>query len=134
MRRAAPIRDGDIFEVAVERFWDAPGGNDAGVKAVVEFCRNVFLDRADDAMREAISDFMLEHVTIPGRSSYDIADEIIRNAAKVALQAADAMEGLANATEILALLKEAADFVQPFNRAQDLLDRIEAAIAKATVA
>lgn len=49
MRRASPIRDEDILEVAMERFWAAPGGNGEGVKAVIEFCRNVFLDQADDA-------------------------------------------------------------------------------------
>lgn len=32
---------------------------------------------------------------------------------------------------LLAALKAAADFVQPFNRARDLLDIIEATIAKA---
>ena len=34
-------------------------------------------------------------------------------------------------TDLLELLNECADFVQPFNKAEDLLDRIEAAIAKA---
>lgn len=38
---------------------------------------------------------------------------------------------IAAAPDLLALLKEAADFIQPFNRAEDLSDRIEAAIAKA---
>ncbi|RWO22852.1 hypothetical protein [Mesorhizobium sp.] len=38
---------------------------------------------------------------------------------------------VAVAPDMLAILKEAADFVQPFNRASDLLDRIEAVIAKA---
>jgi hypothetical protein len=87
-RRAAPIRDEDIFEVAMERFWAARGGNDAGVKAVIEFCRNVFLDKAD-ALNDA-------------------------------------------APDMLAALKDAAEFIQPFNRAEELLDRIEAAISKAT--
>lgn len=85
MRRATPIRDEDIFEVALERFWDASGGNDAGVKAVVEFCRSVFIDQAEEAKQE-----------------------------------------------MLAVLKEAAEFIQPFNRADELLDRIEAVISKAT--
>ncbi len=39
---------------------------------------------------------------------------------------------IAAAPDLLAALKEAADFVQPFNRASDLLDRIDAAIASAT--
>lgn len=38
---------------------------------------------------------------------------------------------IAAAPDLLAALKEAADFVQPFNRAEDLLDKIEAVIAKA---
>jgi hypothetical protein len=38
---------------------------------------------------------------------------------------------IAAAPDMLALLNEAAEFIQPFNRAEDLLDRIEAAIAKA---
>ncbi|MBZ9807656.1 hypothetical protein [Mesorhizobium sp. ESP-6-2] len=85
MRRATPIRDEDIFEVAMERFWAAPGGNDAGVKAVIEFCRAVFFDQTDDAKQE-----------------------------------------------MLAVLKDAAEFIQPFNRAEELLDRIEAVFSKAT--
>ncbi|PAQ00892.1 hypothetical protein LRP31_25380 [Mesorhizobium mediterraneum] len=38
---------------------------------------------------------------------------------------------IAAAPDMLAILKEAADFVQPFNRASDFLDRIEAVIARA---
>lgn len=33
--------------------------------------------------------------------------------------------------ELLAILKECADFIQPFNRAEDLLDRVDSVIAKA---
>jgi hypothetical protein len=33
--------------------------------------------------------------------------------------------------ELLAILKECADFIQPFNRAEDLLDRVDGVIAKA---
>ncbi len=32
--------------------------------------------------------------------------------------------------ELVALAVEAAEFIQPFNRARELLDRIEAALAK----
>lgn len=39
---------------------------------------------------------------------------------------------IAAAPELLALLDEAADFIQPFNRADALLEKIEAVIAKAT--
>jgi hypothetical protein len=38
---------------------------------------------------------------------------------------------IAAAPDMLTILNECADFVQPFNRASDLLDRIEAVIAKA---
>jgi hypothetical protein len=48
-RRAAPIREEDILEVAMERFWAAEGGNQEGVKAVLKFARAVYLDIADDA-------------------------------------------------------------------------------------
>lgn len=39
---------------------------------------------------------------------------------------------IAAAPDLLEALVEAAEFIQPFNRAEDLLDRIDAAIAKAT--
>ncbi len=39
---------------------------------------------------------------------------------------------IAAAPELLALLREAAEEIQPFNRMADLSERIEAAIAKAT--
>ncbi|RWO22847.1 hypothetical protein [Mesorhizobium sp.] len=42
-RRASPIRDEDILEVAKERFYSAP---DDAIRAVVDFCRNVFHDQA----------------------------------------------------------------------------------------
>lgn len=38
---------------------------------------------------------------------------------------------IAEAPEFLLLLQEAAEFIQPFNRAEDLSDRIEVAIARA---
>jgi broad specificity phosphatase PhoE len=47
-------------------------------------------------------------------------------AANLAERAADTIE------EILKALKEAAEFIQPFNRAQELLGRVESAISKAT--
>lgn len=48
--------------------------------------------------------------------------------------ARDAMADAANAIqELLAVLKEAAEFIQPFNRAEDLYARIETVIAKAEV-
>lgn len=39
-------------------------------------------------------------------------------------------ELIATAPELRALLVEAAEFIQPFNSAQDLLDRIDAVLAK----
>lgn len=39
---------------------------------------------------------------------------------------------IAAAPDLLALLIEAGDFIQPFNRAEELLDRIDAVIGKAT--
>jgi len=39
---------------------------------------------------------------------------------------------IAAAPEMLELLKKAADFIQPFNRGEDLLNEIDAIIAKAT--
>lgn len=38
---------------------------------------------------------------------------------------------IAAAPELLAMLTEAAEFIQPFNRAEELLDRIDVVIAKA---
>lgn len=38
---------------------------------------------------------------------------------------------LAAAPDMLAMLIEAAEFIQPFNRAEELLDRIDVVIAKA---
>jgi hypothetical protein len=47
-------------------------------------------------------------------------------AANLAERAADTIE------EILKVLKEAAEFIQPFNRAEELLSRIEGVISKAS--
>lgn len=42
------------------------------------------------------------------------------------------MRAMVATPDILALLAEAADFIQPFNRAEELLDRIEGALSKAS--
>ena len=49
----------------------------------------------------------------------------------VAFLCHEAAERIAADSDLLAALEEAAEFIQPFNRAEDLLDRMEAAIAKA---
>lgn len=54
-QQAAPIRDEDILEVALEHFWAAPDGNAGGVEAVVEFCRNVFTDKAAEKAEAALA-------------------------------------------------------------------------------
>lgn len=50
-RHATPIREEDILEVAMERFFDAPGGNQEGVKAVLEWVKPVFFDMALEGSR-----------------------------------------------------------------------------------
>lgn len=49
-RNASPIRDEDIFEVAMERFWESQGGTPTGVRAVLEFAKFVYLDKRDEAI------------------------------------------------------------------------------------
>ncbi len=49
VRRALPIREEDVLEIAMERFWAAPGGNVEGVRAVLSFAKAVFLDMGDEA-------------------------------------------------------------------------------------
>lgn len=81
-RRASPIRDEDIFEVAMERFLGAPGGNDAGVKAVIGFCRNVFRDQADDAHQALLGALkaIRQHRPDHADAVWDQVDEVISKA------------------------------------------------------
>ena len=105
------LRIEDIFEVAIDRFWDAPGGNDLGVKAVVEFCRGVFLDKADDAMREqalritdlriALNDIIaLDHQGPESRAT-EIARAALRRDDDIreSVSQADIREGVCTASE-----------------------------------
>ncbi|MBS7542558.1 hypothetical protein [Ancylobacter oerskovii] len=45
-RRASPIRDEDILDIAMEHFWGAEGGNKEGVAAVLAFAKPIYLDQA----------------------------------------------------------------------------------------
>lgn len=45
-RYTTPIREEDILHVAMERFFAAPGGNEEGIKAVLEWVKPVFFDMA----------------------------------------------------------------------------------------
>ncbi|WP_395451165.1 hypothetical protein ACHMW7_16060 [Aminobacter sp. UC22_36] len=114
-------------------------GRTTGLRQVHEGCGSIPAEYTCEGCFTAtdtgpcFDDLPLAPVTMTPREAGEAAFfECEGNNAACLKAAFDAYEAQAKqAPDLLAVLKEAADFIQPFNRAADLLDRVEAAIATA---
>lgn len=82
------------------------------------------------ASREQASRANVRHIDRTGEE-LDLCDYLIPYIVASDEKSEFATPQIAVDRELLAVLNEAADFIQPFTRGQELLARIEAAIAKA---